>query len=258
MTIINYKWIVFLLLACFIFTMIPVSALHSTEQSLSDSLTRGSRFTITITGSPNTAYYVWLPGTFTMTGKQYDQPPVIAGGQSVIEKDPEGGPYTIGSYQYNNGGGRTILDEVAPASADMSNTNYYAKVTTDETGQAVVEFRTSVYTATRSYSVKVENPQAPEKDNFLVEQKTYSRSVSKPMINTPAATVTIIPPQPAVTASPVPTLTLPPETLPVVTAVPTTTPVPTSTRKSPTGAGIAIIATGICLVVLAGTRYFRQ
>jgi len=256
MTIINYKWIVFLLLACFIFTMIPVSALHSTEQSLSDSLTRGSRFTITITGSPNTAYYVWLPGTFTMTGKQYDQPPVIAGGQSVIEKDPEGGPYTIGSYQYNNGGGRTILDEVAPASADMSNTNYYAKVTTDETGQAVVEFRTSVYTATRSYSVKVENPQAPEKDNFLVEQKTYSRSVSRPMINTPAATVTIIPPQPAVTASPVPTLTLPLETLPVVTTVPTTTPVPT--RKSPAGAGIAIIATGICLIVLAGTRYSRQ
>ncbi|MCK9631385.1 MAG: hypothetical protein M0R30_07050 [Methanoregula sp.] len=256
MMIKNYKCIVFLLLACFIFAMIPVSALQSTEQSLSDSLTRGSRFTITITGSPNTAYYVWLPGTFTMTGEQYDQPPVIAGGQADIEKDPEGGPYTIGSYQYNNGGGRTILDDVAPASADMSNTNYYAQVTTDEKGQAIVEFRTSVYTAIRSYSVKVENPQAPEKDNFLVEQKTYSRSASKPMINTPATTITTIPPQPTFTPSPTPTPTLPPEALPVVTAVPTTTPVPT--KKAPMGAGIAVIATGICLIVLSGKRRFRQ
>ncbi|MDD1693513.1 MAG: hypothetical protein LUQ71_02195 [Methanoregula sp.] len=252
----NFKGIAFFLLVCIIFMLIPVSALQSAEQSISDSLTRGSRFTITITGLPNTAYYVWLPGTFTMTGEPYDQPPVIADNQAKVVKDPSGGPYAIGSYQYNNGGGSTIIDDVAPSTADMSNTNYYAQVTTDTTGQAVVEFQTSVYTATRSYSVKVENPQAPESENFLVEQKTYSRSASRPMINTPTVTVATYPPRPSFTTSSTTSATLPPETLPVTTPVPATTPLPT--RKSPLGAGIAALATGIGLMMLARKERSRQ
>ncbi len=32
-------------------------------------LTRGSRFTITVTGTPNTPYYVWLTRTSTMSGE---------------------------------------------------------------------------------------------------------------------------------------------------------------------------------------------
>ena len=72
------RMIAMLLLAGTIILLVPVSAIQSSEQSISDSLTRGSRFTITITGHPNTAYYIWLTGTSTMTGKQYDQPPIIS------------------------------------------------------------------------------------------------------------------------------------------------------------------------------------
>ncbi|MGA2121127.1 MAG: hypothetical protein ABSG49_03685 [Methanoregula sp.] len=236
--------IAFLFLACFLFSVIPASATQSTEQSISDSLSRGSRFTVTITGLPNTSYYIWLPGTFTMTGAPYDQPPIISDNTANVVKDPPGGPYTIGSYRYNNGGGSTIRDDVAPSTAAMPNTNYYAQVNTDETGHALVEFQTSVYTAIRSYSVKVENPLAPESGNLLVEQKAYSRSASRPMINTPTYTVVATTPP----SSPTPSSTLPPETLPPTTPLPTTSPLPT--QKSPLDVGIAVVSAGISLMIL--------
>jgi hypothetical protein len=234
--------IAFLFLACFLLAVIPASAAQSTEQSLSSSLTRGSRFTVTVTGLPNTSYYIWLPGTFTMTGEPYDQPPIISDNTANVVKDPPGGPYTIGSYRYNNGGGNTIRDDVAPSTAAMSDTNYYAQVTTDETGRALVEFQTSVYTAIRSYSVKVENPLAPESGNLLVEQKSYSRTAG-PMIITPTGTIVTYPPRPSLTPSP----TLPPETLPAATPLPTTTSLPTP--RSPLDAGIATAAAAIGLLV---------
>lgn len=238
------------LLACLVIAIIPVSALQSTEQSLSDSLTRGSRFTVTITGNPNTAYYIWLTGTSTMSGEQYDQPPIISDTASIV-KDPEGGPYTIGSYQYNNGGGETIRDDVAPSTASMSNTNYYAQATTDERGQIIVEFRTSVYTGLRSYSVKVENPSAPENENFRVTQTVYSRT-ARPMINTPVATVTV--PVYTTQYTPPPTTVIPVTTESIPTTTPTQAPVtPQQTKKSPLAMpGIVLAAAvGASLAALA-------
>jgi hypothetical protein len=106
-----------LIVAAF-FCVVPVAAVATAEESLSESMTRGSRFTATITGLPNTTYYIWLPRTFTMSGEQYDMPPVIADNTENFSKDPAGGPYTIGSYQYYNGNGRTILDGEDPARTD--------------------------------------------------------------------------------------------------------------------------------------------
>ena len=237
------KCIAVVFLACVLSAVISMAAAQSTEQSISNSLSRGSRFTVTITGLPNTPYYIWLTGTFTMTGKPYDQPPVIADNTMNVVKDPEGGPYTIGLYQYNNGGGRTIRDDVAASTPDMPSTNYYAQVTTDETGVAVVEFRTSAYTAIRSYSVKVENPRSPDSTNLQVEQKVFSRT-ARPMIITPTYTVETNTPVP----SPTPTLTVPTETLPATT--PPTPPATVPTQKSPLDVGIVTVAAGISLVVL--------
>ena len=152
------------LFACFFALIIPACTAAS-----GDTLTRGSQFTITITGSPNTAYYVWVASSSTLTGSPGDQPPVIVGGQSAIQKDPPGGPYSIGNYAFGNGNGRTILDDVAPSTPDMSNTNYYALVTTDRDGRAIVAFQTSTSTATRTFSIKVENPGAAANTNVAVE-----------------------------------------------------------------------------------------
>jgi hypothetical protein len=180
--------ILLILFAIAVLVAAPATATKTSEQSVSDSLTRGSRFTVTITGLPNTSYYVWLPRTFTMTGEPYDQPPVLSDYIENVRKDPAGGPYPIGLYQYNNGNGRTIRDDIAPSTTAMSNTNYYALVTTDAAGRTVVEFKTSLETGLRSYSVKVESPDSIDRDNLEVGMTVYSRKAPSIQIQTPDAT----------------------------------------------------------------------
>jgi hypothetical protein len=142
------------LLCCIVIAVIPCACAE-------DTLTRGSGFTVTITGRPNTAYFVWVARTFSMSGEPGDQPPVILGNQMNVVQDPSEGPYVIGSYRYNNGNGRTILDDVAPSSSTTSNTRYYAQVTTDIDGVAIVGFRTSSATADKKFSIIAQNPQSP-------------------------------------------------------------------------------------------------
>ena len=159
------------IIACILIAGIPVSADDS-----GSTLTRGGSFSVIITGLPNTPYYFWLTHTFTMSGEPGDQPPVVMANQANIQQDPAGGPYTIGSYAYYNGGGRTILDDIAPSTASMSNTNYYGLVTTDSSGQAIVTFITSAATATESFSVKAENPKSAAGVGVYLQETVFSRT----------------------------------------------------------------------------------
>ena len=232
---------------CSLIIVIPVSAVKTAEASPSESLTRGGRFTATITGLPNTSYYVWLPRTFTMTGEPYDQPPVIADYTMNVEKDPAGGPYPIGSYQYNNGNGRTIRDDIAPSTPEMPNTQYYCLATTDSEGVAIVQFQTSIYTGLRSYSVKVENPQSVDRDNLLVQIQVFSR---KPPVTQQTLTrvVTIIrTPKPTTVPTPPPETTMPPTITPLPTPLPTETPRPRVTLES----GLTLAALGLGLLIIS-------
>lgn len=220
---------------CFVVVILPVSADTGTS---GNSLTRGGRFSITITGTPNTAYYFWLTRTYSMSGKPGDQPPVVQANQLNVEQDPSDGPYTIGSYTYYNGNGRTILDDVAASTPEMPNTSYYGRVTTGANGQAIILFRTSSATATRSFSVKAENPKSAADGNVLVEETVYSRTTPA----TPrSATQT---PEETPTAQQTPVFTQ-------VITIPTTTlpPSPSSpppTRSNPMiGIGIVAIGTGL-------------
>jgi hypothetical protein len=245
---IHLKFMMIVIIASFLLTVVPVSAVKTAEQSVSDTLTRGSRFTVTITGLPNSSYYVWLPNTFTMTGEPRDQPPFIADNQYNVMEDPEGGPFTIGSYQFNNGNGRTIRDDVAPSTTDMPNTQYYGLVTTGTNGQATVEFHTSINTGLRSYSVRVENPRSIDSDNLQVELQVFSRRA--PMVIEISTT-----PEPIfTTVIPTTTETPPPVTsIPVVTTqvpVQTTLPAETPARKIPVAAGTGILAAGLGLLLM--------
>jgi hypothetical protein len=247
----NYLFF-FTIIVCIAF-LIPAVAASSSD--LSDTLTRGSHFTVTVTGLPNTTYYIWLTGTHDMTGLVGDQPPHIADGTLGVEKDPATGPYLIGMYEIYNGNGMTIRDDVANNTEIMPSTNYYAAVTTDSTGVVVVEFYTSTNTKVRSYSVKVENPADPESTSVNIEQKVYSRKTNLPIIVTPtltarAASATQTLPPVQVTATTGVTTTVPspvPTTIPVTSAVPTT--------KSSPGAVAAVLAIGLCMVILAGKEY---
>ncbi len=238
----DFQCIAIFLITCCIAIIIPACA---TDTSSSDTLTRGSQFTITITGAPNTAYYVWLTRTYTLTGNPGDQPPVIVGGQSGVQKDPPEGPYTIGMYAFNNGNGRTIRDDVAPSTPDMPNTNYYALVTTDRDGRAVVAFRTSSSTATRTFSIKAENPQSAA--SVFIERglplglPTTPATVSSPTTTIPPTTTNM---GTIATTSPVTTV---PAT-PVLTTAPPTTSTPPQPSPSGVEVGILAIMAGIVLV----------
>lgn len=157
------------------FLAIIILPCFASAEPSDDGLTRGGRFSINITGLPSTPYYVWLTRTSTMTGKAGDQPPLIVPFQSGIQQDPADGPYTIGSYVINNGNGRTIRDDIAPSTPEVSNTNYYALVTTNSDGRAVITFQTSSSTATRTFSVKVENSRSAAKSDILIERGLPSR-----------------------------------------------------------------------------------
>jgi hypothetical protein len=225
---------IFLMILCFILVTIPVSGDTGSD---GNTLTRGGRFTITITGTPNTPYYFWLANTYSMSGEPGDQPPVVEGDQYNVAQDPPGGPYTIGSYAYYNGNGRTIRDDVAPSAAGMPATNYYGKVTTSANGQGVVTFLTSSATATRSFSVKAENPASASSGNILVEEILYSRTTPPTLRTTvPTPAVTLTTPQTPISV---------PTTL-STSNIPPATPSPTPTRSDPT-AVIALTALGISL-----------
>lgn len=214
-----------------------VAGADYTIAGLSGSIVRGHQFTVDITGNPDTAYYVWLTGTWSLSGEAYDEPPVIVANQLNVRQDPSDGPYTIGSYTYYSGNGRTILDDVAPSSSLLPNTSYYALVTTDDSGRAVVAFGTSVNTALRSYSVRVENPTSVNNNTLLVQEG--GTTVTGGSMSISAAGTR--PPRPALTQTTVPTTSPTPtiqETTPATTAA---TPVPMTTT-APLDSTIALLA----------------
>ncbi|MDD1718644.1 MAG: DUF3821 domain-containing protein [Methanoregulaceae archaeon] len=119
-----------------------------------DPVTRGNRFVTTITGLPNTGYYLWVKGSGQMSGSPGDQPPLVTAAQSGVDSDLMNGPYPIGSYQFQGGNGRTIRDDVP--GAPFQGTYYYAFVTTSSAGTRTVEWTTSKDTRDRSYTIHVE------------------------------------------------------------------------------------------------------
>jgi hypothetical protein len=240
------KFVMIVIIAGFLLAVVPVSAVKTAEQSIGDSITRGSRFTVNIIGLPNSSYYVWLPHTFTMTGEPRNQPPVITDNQMNVAEDPADGPWPIGSYQYNNGNGQTIRDDIAPSTSEMPNTRYYALVTTDTRGQATVEFLTSANTGLRSYSVKVENPQSIDRDNLLVEFQVYSRRAPAVLeIDTPSQPV-LTTSLPTITESPPPVTTIPVTTTPE--PVRTTFPAQTPPQKASMDIGILVAGMSLFLM----------
>ena len=239
---------VLLVLCCMIVSVMPCV-------TAADSLTRGSPFTVSIAAKPRTAYYVWFTRTFAMSGEPGDQPPLIVGNTARVEVDPAGGPYAIGSYRFRNGNGRTILDDVAPSSATVSNTSYYAKVTTDENGFGIVQFRTSSATADRTFSVRAENPASQGEEVpvrlGLPEKKTVTVTAAVPRETTAPLPPVTVPPlaEPAATTPMEPAITMPEPAAPQGT-----TAVPTTMQQTPVGLPMIIAAAASGLFALRRYR----
>jgi len=160
-----------------------------------------------------------------------------------VVQDPSGGPYVIGSFRYSNGNGRTILDDVAPSSATSSNTRYYAQVTTDIDGVAIVGFRTSSATADKKFSIVAQNPQSPGETVYvtlgLPKKKVSVLAETTPPVVTSLLTLT----------------TAVPESTPVeIPSAPVTpspaTPVPATTHPAQFDLFLVLPAIGAGLLVL--------
>jgi len=227
--------ITILCIVCFSVLVLPVCAADAaSSQAGADVVTRSQRFTVIVTGRPNTPYYVWVARTFSMTGEYGDRPPVIAGSTENVAQDPPGGPYTIGLYAYRGGNGRTIIDDVAPSTADISNTRYYALVTTDADGRAIVAFQTSPGTREKTFSIKVENPQYTDSGTQMLE---LGGTTKKPVTTTaPLTTIPTTPPPP-------------PSPSPEPAPLPPTTTAPTPTQTAPYDLGCSLLAVAAGLLV---------
>jgi hypothetical protein len=152
-------------------------------------------------------------------------------------------------YAFNNGNGRTIIDDVAPSTPGMSNTNYYALVTTDRDGRAVVAFQTSSGTATRTFSIKAENPQSSA--TVFIERGLPVRMPVTPTI-TPSLHIPTIPPSTFPTT--IPTTNPLPTTLVLTTE---SVPVGTPSQRSPSGVEVGILAI-IAGLGLKGKKKFSR
>ena len=120
-----------------------------------DTVVRGNQFSVTVTGRANEFYYVWVKGTSSMTGGSGDQPPIMAASQDNVANDPVAGPYTIGSYVYEGGAGKTIKQDVA--TGPDNGVYYYAKIKTSASGTRTVGFLTGANTDDKKYTIRVEN-----------------------------------------------------------------------------------------------------
>lgn len=141
-----------------------------------DSVVRGNPFSVTITGRPNQRYFLWVKGTSSMSGGTVDQPPMIAADQDSVFFDPEAGPFTIGSYQFQGGAGSTIKNDTPDA--PFSGTHYYASVLLSNSGTRTVGWTTSKDTKDKTYTIKVEQNFAGQIKNDEVNVKVEKGTVT--------------------------------------------------------------------------------
>jgi len=142
-----------------------------------DSVVRSKAFSVTVTGRPSTNYYLWVKGTSTLDGTYDNQPPMMALNQQGVTMDPFAVPldataaqlaagYPIGQYQYENGGGATIRNDVSVNIWTNNGTREYAQITTDTNGVRTIEWDTTNWTKAQKYTFRVEAELPPGSKNY--------------------------------------------------------------------------------------------
>ena len=221
-------------IACFFLLVVPILASDiTTSISGGGTVVQSRPFTLTVIGVPNSPYYVWVTGTFSMTGATGEQPPVIQDSIEGVAQDPAGGPFTIGSYAFRNGNGRTIQQDVAPSTPQVPNTRYYARVTTDNAGRAFIGFQTSPATAPKTFSIRIENADTYTEESMSVGKGSVSIEADTQKTVQPTSVVTLSMPETSIPMTPSPS------------ATPTTA--PATPKPAPLETGFILIGAGIGL-----------
>jgi len=124
-------------------------------ESDKERINQGDSIIITIIGLPEHQCYIWIKGTGNMAGTSGNQPPIFTPNQRGLKQDTAGGPYNIGSYQYNGGAGRSIRQDVAIDQAHKG-TRSYGLIALDSDGYRSIECTTSTDTKPGTYTIRVE------------------------------------------------------------------------------------------------------
>jgi len=143
----------------------PVSIVSDTLSitASSTSIVRGNQFSVTIAGMPSAPYMIWVENTGQMTGLPQDQPPFLLPNQSGLKRDPVGGPFAYGGYQFQGGSGRTVKEDVPPF--PDNGTFYYGLVTLRDSGTRTIGWQTTQESRDQKYTIHVE--QGPPGPNGL-------------------------------------------------------------------------------------------
>ncbi len=158
-------------------TSFTLGSTHAKITALVDQVTRGSSFSVIISGSPGEPVYFWVDAG-SKSGTPGDQPPMILFAQDGVSQDSPEGSYPIGQYQPSAEGGRTIRDLVPHD--PYGGVKYYAVITPDRDGKRTVELRTTEQTDDTRYTMKIETPKGvtgPLTDDISVSVQKGSMSV---------------------------------------------------------------------------------
>ena len=146
-----------------------------------DSVVRSKPFSVTVTGRPNTYYYIWVKGVSSLDQTYDNQPPVVTANQLGVNIDSpaamaagvawnagdnnntgpglsSAAPGYIGAYWYQNGAKKTLLNYVnyQNAANDGWRNGTYALVQLNAQGTRTVQFSTSNWTKAQKYTIRVE------------------------------------------------------------------------------------------------------
>jgi len=157
-------------LLCMTFLLVPVSAGGAGQRLLvypdKNSVMKGENFSVSVTGRPNTIYWVWIKGTSQMTGFFDDQPPMIPLNQAGVYNNSMSDArfLTFASLVNSAFGAYLPQNKFDPnyVAADtpfypFNGTQYWAMIKTNANGVRTVGFTTSNQTKARTYTIRVEN-----------------------------------------------------------------------------------------------------
>lgn len=133
-----------------------------------DTVVRGNPFSVTVTGKPNTYYFVWLKSISSLPGNPFlnttgygDVPPTIDNYQASVyintsavfnstseSTDPTGN-YTSQSKIF-------IQADQPTGTASLNGSYYRAIIKTDDAGKRTVQFSTTRLTKDQKFTVRVE------------------------------------------------------------------------------------------------------
>jgi len=128
--------------------------------------------------------------------------------------------------------------------------NYYALVTTDTDGRAVITFQTSSSTATRKFSVKVENSRSAANSDIFIERGLPSRIPTTVLKESRVPTTEFLKT----------TSVIPDESHSTVTILLTTIPAPDLAPTPRAGLGSGFCVLTLLAILMIGVRrdVFRQ